>query len=331
MGRPKKVKIEKPKNDLDLTMQAIIKQHGKGSIMFLGDITPLDIPSISTGSVSLDLALGIGGLPRGRVIEVLGNESSGKTSLCLALIAEVQKTGQAAFVDAEHALDREWAEKLKVDLSKLLFSQPDNGEQALDIVLHLVESNKVDLIIVDSVAALTPKAEIDGEMGQAHMGLQARLMSQAMRKLTAAVSKSNTCLIFINQIRMKIGIPFGNPETTCGGRALKFYSSVRIDLRRGKKLTVGEKVIGQIIRAKVLKNKVAPPFETGLLYLLFNEGFSAEYDTLMTAIEKGIIKKSGSWLSFEDKNIAQGLEKAKEYLKSNPKVLEKVKKLIKDA
>jgi recombination protein RecA len=298
----------------------IEKQFGKGSIMRLGQrraIAPMDF--ISTGSISIDYALGIGGVPRGRVVEIFGPESSGKTTLALQVIAEAQKAGgMAAFVDAEHALDAAYAQKLGVELENLLVSQPDNGEQALEIVEVLIRSNSVDVVVVDSVAALVPKAEIEGEMGEAQMGLQARLMSQALRKLTGAVSKSNTTLIFINQLREKIGVMFGNPETTTGGRALKFYASVRIDIRRIASIKDGDQVIGGRTRVKIVKNKVAPPFREAEFDVMYGEGISKEGDLLDLAVEKRIVEKSGAWFAFGGERLGQGRENAKQFLKDNP-------------
>jgi recombination protein RecA len=304
----------------------IEKQFGKGSIMRLGQrgaIAPMDF--ISTGSISIDYALGIGGVPRGRVVEIFGPESSGKTTLALQIIAEAQKAGgMAAFVDAEHALDAAYAQKLGVELDNLLVSQPDNGEQALEIVEVLIRSNSVDVVVVDSVAALVPKAEIEGEMGEAQMGLQARLMSQALRKLTGAVSKSNTTLIFINQLREKIGVMFGNPETTTGGRALKFYASVRIDIRRIASIKDGDQVIGGRTRVKIVKNKVAPPFREAEFDVMYGEGISKEGDLLDLAVEKRIIEKSGAWFAFGGERLGQGRENAKQFLKDNPVVRQTV-------
>jgi recombination protein RecA len=304
----------------------IEKQFGKGSIMRLGQrgaVAPMDF--ISTGSISIDYALGIGGVPRGRVVEIFGPESSGKTTLALQVIAEAQKAGgMAAFVDAEHALDAAYAQKLGVELENLLVSQPDNGEQALEIVEVLIRSNSVDVVVVDSVAALVPKAEIEGEMGEAQMGLQARLMSQALRKLTGAVSKSNTTLIFINQLREKIGVMFGNPETTTGGRALKFYASVRIDIRRIASIKDGDQVIGGRTRVKIVKNKVAPPFREAEFDVMYGEGISKEGDLLDLAVEKRIVEKSGAWFAFGGERLGQGRENAKQFLKDNPVVRQTV-------
>ncbi len=317
-----------PENDrerlkaIEMAVGQIEKQFGKGSIMRLGQKDAIHVvPAISTGSVSLDFALGIGGVPRGRVIEVFGPESSGKTTLTLQIIAEAQKLGgMAAFVDAEHALDAGYARKLGVDLDNLLVSQPDNGEQALEIVEVLVRSNGVDVVVVDSVAALVPRAEIEGEMGEAQMGLQARLMSQALRKLTGAVSKSKTCLIFINQLREKIGVMFGNPETTTGGRALKFYSSVRIDIRRIGAIKDGDAVVGGRTRVKVVKNKVAPPFREAEFDGMSGEGISREGDLLDLAVERRIVDKSGTWFAFNGDRLGQGRENVKQFLKDNPTI-----------
>jgi recombination protein RecA len=305
---------------IDIAVGQIEKQFGKGSIMRLGQrnaIAPIE--AISTGAISIDYALGIGGLPRGRVIEIFGPESSGKTTLALQVIAEAQRTGgMAAFVDAEHALDAQYAQKLGVDLENLLVSQPDHGEQALEIVEVLIRSNSVDVVVVDSVAALVPKAEIEGEMGEAQMGLQARLMSQALRKLTGVVSKSKTTLIFINQLREKIGVMFGNPETTTGGRALKFYASVRIDIRRIASIKDGDQVVGGRTRVKVVKNKVAPPFREAEFDVMYGEGISREGDLLDLAVEKRIVEKSGAWFAYNGDRLGQGRENAKQFLKDNP-------------
>jgi recombination protein RecA len=304
---------------IEMAVGQIEKQFGKGSIMRLGAKDAVAIPSISTGAISLDYALGVGGVPRGRVIEVFGPESSGKTTLALQVIAQAQKTGgMAAFVDAEHALDASYAQKLGVNLEDLLVSQPDNGEQALEIVEVLVRSGSVDVIVVDSVAALVPRAEIEGEMGDQQMGLQARLMSQALRKLTGAVSKSKTCLIFINQLREKIGVMFGNPETTTGGRALKFYSSVRIDIRRIGAIKDGDQVTGGRTRVKVVKNKVAPPFREAEFDVMYGEGISKEGDLLDLAVERKIVDKSGTWFSYSGERLGQGRENVKQFLKDNP-------------
>jgi recombination protein RecA len=307
---------------IDIAVGQIEKQFGKGSIMRMGQrgaIAPME--AISTGSISIDYALGIGGVPRGRVIEIFGPESSGKTTLALQVIAEAQRGGgMAAFVDAEHALDAQYAQKLGVELDNLLVSQPDNGEQALEIVEVLIRSGSIDVVVVDSVAALVPKAEIEGEMGEAQMGLQARLMSQALRKLTGVVSKSKTTLIFINQLREKIGVMFGNPETTTGGRALKFYASVRIDIRRIASIKDGDQVIGGRTRVKVVKNKVAPPFREAEFDVMYGEGISREGDLLDLAVEKRIVEKSGAWFAYGGERLGQGRENAKQFLKENPDV-----------
>jgi recombination protein RecA len=311
---------------LDVAVGQIEKQFGKGSIMRLGEkgaIAPVD--SIPTGAISLDFALGIGGVPRGRVVEIFGPEASGKTTLALQVIAQAQKLGgMAAFVDAEHALDAKYADKLGVDLENLLVSQPDNGEQALEIVEVLVRSGGVDVVVVDSVAALVPRAEIEGEMGEAQMGLQARLMSQALRKLTGVVSKSRTCLVFINQLREKIGVMFGNPETTTGGRALKFYASVRVDIRRIASIKDGDVVIGGRTRVKVVKNKVAPPFREAEFDILYGEGISKEGDLLDLAVERKIVDKSGTWFAFGGERLGQGRENAKQFLRDNPVVAQTI-------
>ncbi len=321
--------ISNRKKTLELALSQIEKQFGKGAIMRLGGDTKLNVESISTGAIALDIALGIGGVPRGRVVEIFGPEASGKTTLTLSIIKQVQaKGGVAAFIDAEHAFDSVYAQKMKLDLQELLISQPDTGEQALEIAETLVRSNAVDLIVIDSVAALTPRAEIEGDMGDSHMGLQARLMSQAMRKLTGAISKSRTCVIFINQIRMKIGVMFGNPETTTGGRALKFYASVRIDLRRIATIKSGDEVIGSRIRAKVVKNKVAPPFKNAEFEILHDEGLSRIGSVLDTAVDKGLIQKSGTWLSYENEKLGQGREAARNFLRENPKLIITLEKKI---
>jgi recombination protein RecA len=315
---------------IDLAVGQIEKQFGKGSIMRLGQknaIAPIE--AISTGAISIDYALGIGGMPRGRVIEIYGPESSGKTTLALQVIAEAQKNGgMAAFVDAEHALDAQYAQRLGVDLENLLVSQPDHGEQALEIVEVLIRSASVDVVVVDSVAALVPKAEIEGEMGEAQMGLQARLMSQALRKLTGVVSKSKTTLIFINQLREKIGVMFGNPETTTGGRALKFYASVRIDIRRIASIKDGDQVIGGRTRVKVVKNKVAPPFREAEFDVMYGEGISREGDLLDLAVEKRIIEKSGAWFAYGGERLGQGRENVKQFLKDNPAVYKAIEERV---
>ena len=304
---------------IDLAVSQIEKQFGKGAIMRLGGIdSSLALDAIPSGSLSLDAALGVGGFPRGRVIEIFGPESSGKTTLALHVIAEAQKlSGTAAFVDAEHALDANYARKLGVDVDNLLVSQPDSGEQALEITEVLIRSGAVDIVVVDSVAALVPRAELEGEMGEAQMGLQARLMSQALRKLTGIVSKSKTCLVFINQIREKIGVMFGSPETTTGGRALKFYSSIRVDVRRIASIKDGDEVVGSRTKAKIVKNKVAPPFREAEFDILYGEGISREGDLLDLAVEKNIVDKSGAWFSFQGERLGQGRENARQFLKDN--------------
>jgi recombination protein RecA len=311
---------------LSAALGQIEKQFGKGAIMRMGDIGVVrDIASISTGSLGLDIALGIGGLPRGRVIEIYGPESSGKTTLTLQVIAEAQKLGgTAAFVDAEHALDPGYAEKLGVNVDELLVSQPDTGEQALEITDMLVRSGSIDIVVVDSVAALTPKAEIEGDMGDSHMGLQARLMSQALRKLTANIQRSNTMVIFINQIRMKIGVMFGNPETTTGGNALKFYSSVRMDIRRIGAIKKGEEIIGSETRVKVVKNKMAPPFKKAEFQILYGEGISREAELIDLGVEHGFVLKSGAWYSYGDDRIGQGKDNVREFLKKNPDIAREI-------
>lgn len=315
---------------VDLAIKEIKSKFGEGSIMKLGEAKRVDVDAISTGSISLDYALGVWGVPRGRVIEIYGPESSGKTTLALHILSEAQKKGGVgAFVDAEHALDPEYSKKIGVKINDLLISQPDTGEQALDIVETLVRSGAVDVIVIDSVAALTPKAEIEGDMGQQHIGLQARLMSHALRKLTAIVAKTNTVVIFINQIRERIGVMFGNPETTSGGRALKFYSSVRIEVRRAAKVQSGDKIIGNRVKAKVVKNKVAPPFRTAEFDILFNEGISRLADLINTASQFGIIARAGSWYSFKDEKLGQGLDGTRKFLKENPKLESQIIKDLK--
>jgi recombination protein RecA len=334
--------VEKERNDRDdrqdrekmkaveLALGQIEKQFGKGSIMRLGQkgaIQPIEV--IPTGAISIDYALGVGGMPRGRVIEIFGPESSGKTTLALQVIAEAQKLGgMAAFVDAEHALDAIYAQKLGVDVDNLLVSQPDNGEQALEIVEVLIRSNGVDVVVVDSVAALVPKAEIEGEMGEAQMGLQARLMSQALRKLTGAVSKSKTCLIFINQLREKIGVMFGNPETTTGGRALKFYSSVRLDIRRIASIKDGDQMVGGRTRVKVVKNKVAPPFREAEFDVMYGEGISRTGDLLDLGVDKRIVEKSGAWFAYNGERLGQGRENVKQFLKENPEIFKAIEERV---
>ena len=317
---------------LEIALAQIEKEFGKGSIMRLGPDFKVDIPAIPTGALSLDLAIGIGGVPRGRVIEIFGPESSGKTTLSLSIIAQAQRRGGvAAFIDAEHAFDSDYARKLGVNLDDLLISQPDTGEQALQICELLIQSNSVDVVVVDSVAALVPRAELEGEIGDQHIGLQARLMSQALRKLTASISKSKTCTIFINQIREKIGVMFGNPETTPGGRALKFYSSVRLDIRRIGAIKKGEEeVIGSRVRVKVVKNKVAPPFKQAEFDILYDEGISRSSNILELAEGAGVLQKQGTWISFGEARIGQGKENARLYLKENPKLLEEIEKKVRE-
>ncbi len=311
---------------LKLAMDTIEKQFGKGSIMRLGEAHAVNIETIPTGSISLDLALG-GGIPKGRIIEIYGPESSGKTTVCLHAVAEVQKSGgTAAYVDAEHALDPAYAKRIGVDTDNLLLSQPDSGEQALEVVETLVRSNAVDIIVVDSVAALVPQAEIEGDMGDAQMGLQARLMSQAMRKLTGVINRTKCTVIFVNQLRMKIGVMFGNPETTTGGNALKFYASVRMDIRRISQIKAGDTVIGNHVRVKVVKNKVAPPFREAEFDIMYNQGISREGDVIDLATNNDVVQKSGAWYIYEGQNIAQGREAAKQYLHDNPKVFDQIAK-----
>jgi len=314
---------------IETVMSQIEKQFGKGSIMKLDKASVMDIETISTGSLALDIALGVGGVPRGRIIEIYGPESSGKTTVTLHVIAEAQKMGgTAAFIDAEHALDPSYARRLGVKVNELLVSQPDNGEQALEIVEALVRSNSVDVIVVDSVAALVPRAEIEGEMGDSHIGLQARLMSQALRKLTAAINKSKCVVIFINQLREKIGIMFGSPETTTGGRALKFYSSIRLDIRKIDTLKSGEEILGNRTRIKVIKNKVAPPFKKIEFDIMYNEGISREGDLIDIAVNEGIVEKSGAWFSYKATRLGQGRENSKLFLKENLAVASEIENLI---
>ena len=323
--------LKEKQKALQLTLDKIDKSYGKGTIMRLGDTAIEDIPVIRSGSLSLDIALGVGGYPKGRVIEIYGPESSGKTTLAIHAIAEAQKEGGiAAFIDAEHAFDRFYAEKLGVDVENLLISQPDNGEQALEITDHLIRSGAVDIVVIDSVAALTPKAEIEGEMGESKMGLQARLMSQALRKLTSNISKTKTCVIFINQLRDKIGVMFGNPETTTGGNALKFYSSVRLDVRRIGQLKDGEEAIGNRTRVKVVKNKVAPPFKKAEFDLLYGCGISRNGEILDMGVDLNIIKKSGSWFSYGDTKLGQGRDAVKNLLDDNPELCEELTGKIKE-
>ncbi|WP_297392752.1 recombinase RecA [uncultured Peptoniphilus sp.] len=319
-------KLSKEKQEaLHNVLSKIEKQYGEGSVMVLGDDVKLDIDSIPTGSLALDIALGIGGIPKGRIIEIYGPESSGKTTLALHMLAEAQKIGgTGAFVDAEHALDPGYAKNLGVDIENLIISQPDTGEQALEITEALVRSNAVDLIIIDSVAALVPKAEIDGEMGAAQIGLQARLMSQALRKLTGAINKSKCTVVFINQLREKVGIMFGNPETTTGGRALKFYSSVRLDIRRSEIIKKGDEMIGNRVRVKVVKNKIAPPFKQAEFDIMYGKGISSVGNILDVASEADIVKKSGAWYSYGEEKLGQGRENAKEFLEGNPELLKEI-------
>jgi recombination protein RecA len=318
---------------LQAALSQIEKQFGKGSIMKMGDAdVEKGIQVVSTGSLGLDIALGVGGLPRGRIVEIYGPESSGKTTLTLQVIANAQKMGgTAAFIDAEHALDPQYAQRLGVDTSELLLSQPDNGEQALEIADMLVRSGSVDIVVIDSVAALTPKAEIEGEMGEPQMGLQARLMSQALRKLTANIKRSNTLVIFINQIRMKIGVMFGNPETTTGGNALKFYASVRIDIRRIGSIKKGEEVIGNETRVKVVKNKVAPPFKAAEFDILYNEGISREGEIIEMGVLHRIVEKSGAWYAYKGEKIGQGKDNTREFLKDNPAIANEIEGRIREA
>ena len=332
LPRVERVEGEERKKALSAALAQIEKQFGKGSIMRMGDKNlNEDIDVVSTGSLGLDLALGIGGLPRGRIVEIYGPESSGKTTLALHVVAEMQKTGgTCAFVDAEHALDIQYAQRLGVNLGDLLISQPDTGEQALEIVDALVRSGSVDMVVIDSVAALTPQAEIEGEMGEALPGLQARLMSQALRKLTSSIKRTNTLVIFINQIRMKIGVSYGSPETTTGGNALKFYSSVRLDIRRVGALKKGDEVIGSDTKVKVVKNKVAPPFKTAQFDILYGDGISHEGEVIDMGVDLNLVGKSGSWYSYQGDKIGQGRDNAREFLKSNPAVLEEIEGRIRE-
>ena len=323
------MKKEEEKEDLEKTIEEINRRFGQGTIMKLKEIRPVEVDVVPTGSISLDMALGVGGVPRGRVVEIYGPESSGKTTLSLHILAEAQKQkGVGAFVDAEHALDPDYARRIGVNVDDLLISQPSSGEQALQIVETLAKSGKVDVIVVDSVAALAPQAEIAGEMGDFQVGLQARLMSQALRKLSGIISKTKTIVIFINQTRMKVGVRFGNPETTPGGLALKFYASVRINLRRIAQIKHGDEIIGSRIKAKIVKNKVAPPFKTTEFDIYYNEGISKMADLINTGVGLGVIKKSGSWLQYGNKKLGQGMEASKRFLKENPEIAKQIKKEI---
>ena len=332
LPRVERVEGEERKKALSAALAQIEKQFGKGSIMRMGDKgMSEDIDVVSTGSLGLDLALGVGGLPRGRIIEIYGPESSGKTTLALHVVAQMQKTGgTCAYIDAEHALDIQYAQRLGVNLSELLISQPDTGEQALEICDALVRSGSVDMVIIDSVAALTPQAEIEGEMGEALPGLQARLMSQALRKLTSSIKRTNTLVVFINQIRMKIGVSYGNPETTTGGNALKFYSSVRLDIRRVGAIKKGDEVIGSDTKVKVVKNKVAPPFKTAQFDILYGDGISHEGEVIDMAVELNLMQKSGAWYSYQGNKIGQGRDNAREFLKNNPEVLTEIEDKIRE-
>jgi recombination protein RecA len=330
-NKAKEVNKEKLKA-LQITLDKIDKDYGKGTIMMMGDKAVVNVPTISSGSIALDYALGIGGYPRGRVIEIYGPESSGKTTLAIHAIAEAQKSGGiAAIIDAEHAFDRTYAEKLGVDVETLLISQPDNGEQALEIADHLIRSGAIDIVVIDSVAALTPKAEIEGEMGENKLGLQARLMSQALRKLTANIARTNTCCVFINQLREKIGVMFGNPETTTGGNALKFYSSVRVDIRKIGQLKDGEDSTGNRVRVKIVKNKMAPPFRKAEFDIVFGEGISLTGEIIDLGVEQNIIKKSGSWFSYGETKLGQGREAVRTLLLDNPELCEELKIKVFDA
>ncbi|MBI1957478.1 MAG: recombinase RecA [Candidatus Niyogibacteria bacterium] len=331
MKRPAKEERNEKQEHVEAAIKDIQAKYGEGAIMKLGEARRVNVDVIPTGSLSLDIALGVGGMPRGRIIEIYGPESSGKTTLALHIVAEAQKKGGlCAFVDAEHALDPEYAKKIGVKIDDLLISQPDTGEQALEIVESLTRSGSIDVVVVDSVAALTPRAEIEGDMGQQHMGLQARLMSHALRKLTALVARTNTAVIFINQIRMQIGVFFGNPETTPGGKALKFYSSVRTEVRRAAQIKKGEEIIGNRVKAKVVKNKVAAPFRTAEFDIMYNEGISREGDILNLALKHELVKKSGASLAYESFKLGQGFENAKNFLRENPKVCDELVKKIKE-
>lgn len=325
-------KSESNNKTLEQVLQDIEKQFGKGSVMKLGEETHNEIDAVSSGSLTLDIALGVGGYPKGRIVEIYGPESSGKTTFALQAIAEVQKQGgKAAFIDAEHALDPVYAKNLGVDINELLLSQPDTGEQALEICEALVRSEAIGIVVIDSVAALVPQAEIEGEMGDSHVGLQARLMSQALRKLSGIINKTNTIAIFINQLREKVGVLFGNPETTPGGRALKFYSTIRLDVRRGEQIKNGDNVIGNKTNVKVVKNKVAPPFKTASLEIMYGEGVSREAEIIDLASEIGIIDKSGAWYSYKGEKIGQGKENAKAFLKNNPDIKEEIEEKVRES
>ena len=327
----KKADTTKKDKDLDQILSDIEKQFGKGSIMKLGENQHMKVDVVSSGCLSLDIALGVGGYPRGRIIEVFGPESSGKTTLALHIIAEAQKMGgEAAFIDAEHALDPVYAEKLGVNINELLLSQPDTGEQALEICDALVKSEAISIIVIDSVAALVPQAEIDGEMGDSHVGLQARLMSQALRKLSGTISKTNTIAIFINQLREKVGVMFGNPETTTGGRALKFYSTIRLDVRRNEQLKMGDGVVGNKTTIKVVKNKVAPPFKTAVVDIMYGEGVSREGEVIDLGVEAGIIEKTGAWYSYEGEKLGQGKENVKLLLKETPELTQEIEEKVRE-
>ena len=329
MAKKEKNYTDDKQKALDQAFTAIEKKYGKGAIMKMGDRPHVSVSAIPTGAINLDVALGVGGIPRGRVIEVYGPESSGKTTLALHIIAEDQKEGNTcAFIDAEHAMDAEYARNLGVDIDNLILSQPDTGEQGLDIAEHLVRSQAVDLIVIDSVAALVPKAEIEGEMGASHVGLQARLMSQALRRLTGSISKTNTTVLFINQLRDKVGVSYGSPETTTGGRALKFYSSVRLDIRRIKTITEGDNSIGSRTRVKIVKNKVAPPFKVVEFDIMYGQGISKSGIILDTAVDEGIIDKAGSWFSYGDEKLGQGREKVKTYLEENTDIMNEIEEKI---
>jgi recombination protein RecA len=323
--------VEKDKA-LEMAVLQIERQYGKGSIMRLGDQAVVHVPAISTGSLTLDLALGVGGVPRGRVVEVFGPESSGKTTLALHMIAEAQKAGgKAAFIDAEHAMDSAYARKIGVNIDELLVSQPDNGEQALEITELLIRSGAVDIVVIDSVAALTPRAELEGEMGDSHVGLQARLMSQALRKLAGTISKTQTCAVFINQLREKVGVMFGSPEVTPGGRALKFYASVRLDIRRIETLKEGTEAVGNRVRVRVVKNKVAPPFREAEFDIMYGQGISTEGDILDLGVDRKLIQKSGAWFSYGDQRLGQGRENVRQFLRDNPELVEELRRIIMEA